>query len=133
MKNAAEVDETGILFKNESYEIQGAIFEVYKTLGSGFLESVYQESLEHELRLRDIPFKSQPELKIKYKEVILNQFYKADFVCYDSIIIELKACRDIDSIHRAQLINYLKATELKLGMLVNFGAFPKVKIERIAL
>jgi GxxExxY protein len=118
-------------FKEECYAIQGAIFEVYKTFGCGFLESVYQESLELELRLRQIPFVAQPVLFLNYKGVQLQQTYKPDFICYGQIIMELKAASNLASEHEAQLLNYLKATNFKLGLLVNFGHYPKVEIKRI--
>lgn len=122
-----------ILFKEECYLIQGAIFEVYKELGSGFLESVYQECLKLELNHKGIPFEFQKELSIVYKGNIISHYYKADIICYNSIILELKACKNIEPMHRAQLMNYLKATKLRLGLLVNFGSHPKVTIERIVL
>ncbi len=122
-----------IIYRNESYKIQGAIFEVYKILGPGFLEAVYQECLEKELTIKKIPFQSQVEIRLCYKDTPLNQTYRADFICFDSIIIEIKAVTEISDVHRAQLINYLKATKLKLGLLVNFSSFPKVGIERIVL
>lgn len=120
-------------FEEESFAIRGAIFEVFKELGPGFLEAVYQECLEKELSFRNIPFKSQIELPIQYKGQLLKQYYKADLICFDSIIIELKACKSLEPIHRAQVLNYLKATGKKLGLLVNFNAYPKVMIERIVL
>jgi len=132
-KHERHEKEEKILFKEECYLIQGAIFEVYKEIGAGFLESVYQECLEKELTLRNIPFQKQVEIKIGYKGQTLNQQFKADLICYDSIIIELKACKAIDQIHRAQVMNYLKATKIRLGLLVNFNAYPKVEIERIIL
>jgi len=122
-----------LFFKDESYAIQGAIFEVYRKMGSGFLEAVYQECLEKEFDLRNIPYRSQEEIKIIYKNTPLKQTYKADFICYDSIIIEIKAISEISDTHRAQLLNYLKATGCKLGLLVNFSSFPKVRVERIVL
>jgi len=125
--------EEKILFKEECYQIQGAIFEVYKEIGPGFLESVYQECLEKELTLKNIPFQKQVEVKIDYKGQELNQRFKADLICYNSIIIELKACKAIDPIHRAQVMNYLKAIKIRLGLLINFNAYPKVEIERIVL
>ena len=125
--------EERIIFKEEGYLIQGAIFEVYKEIGTGFLESVYQECLETELKLRNIPFQKQVEIQIEYKGKLLDQFYKADLICFNSIIIELKACKAIEPIHRAQIMNYLKATKLRLGLLVNFNAYPKVEMERIVL
>ena len=96
-----------------------------------FLESVYQESLELELRLRQIPFVAQPVLFLNYKGVQLQQTYKPDFICYGQIIMELKAVSNLASEHEAQLLNYLKATNFKLGLLVNFGHYPKVEIKRI--
>ena len=133
MNNGTRETESNLLFKEESYQIQGAIFEVYRELGAGFLESVYQECLEKELSLRNIPFQAQTDIRINYKGQVINQYFKADLICYDSIIIELKACKAIDPIHRAQLINYLRATGKKLGLLVNFSAYPKAEIERIVV
>lgn len=122
-----------IIYKEEGFKIQGAIFNVYKKLGCGFLESVYQEALEMELKYQNIPFESQKEIKISYRDKELQHYFIADLVCYDKIIIELKSVKNLDDIHRAQLLNYLKATNLKLGILVNFSAHPKVEIERIVL
>ena len=120
-----------IIYKEESYLIQGAIFEVYRELGAGFLEAVYQECLEKEMRSQQIPFESQPMLALFYKQEKLNTTYRPDLICYDKIIIELKAVKDTSDEHRAQLHNYLKATGLRLGFLVNFGHYPKATIERI--
>jgi GxxExxY protein len=122
-----------ILFKDECYAIQGAVFEVYREMGCGFLESVYQECIEKELKLRGIPFFSQQELKLIYKGEQLQQTYKPDLICYGQIIIELKAVKEILHEHKAQLINYLKSTGMKLGLLVNFGDYPKASITRLAL
>ncbi|MDP8314738.1 MAG: GxxExxY protein [Candidatus Celaenobacter antarcticus] len=122
-----------IVYKEESYALQGAIFEVYKNIGAGFLEAVYQECLEKELDLRKIPFQSQKEIKLSYKNTTLNQTYRANFLCFDSILIEIKAVTEISDIHRSQILNYLRATNLKLGLLVNFSSFPKAGIERIVL
>ena len=122
-----------IIFKDESYLIQGAIFDVYREMGCGFLESVYQECLERELSLQSIPFISQQELKLQYKGQALSQIYKPDIVCYNSIIVELKALSKTTPQHKAQIMNYLKASGVKLGLLVNFGNYPKVTIERIVL
>lgn len=122
-----------ILFKNECYAIQGAIFEVYKEMGCGFLESVYQECLEKEFYRINLPFVSQKELQLVYKGEVLDQKYKPDFICYEKIIVELKAVSELNKEHKAQVFNYLKATDLKLGLLVNFGHYPKVQIERIIL
>jgi len=130
-----EIHETHekILYKEESYAIQGAIFEVYREMGTGFLEAVYQECLEKELRKRGISFIAQKELLLYYKGEQLEQTYKPDLICYDKIIVELKAVKEIAPEHKAQVFNYLKATGLKLGLLVNFSHYPKVEIERIIL
>lgn len=122
-----------ILFKNKSYLIQGAIFEVYREMGCGFLEAVYQECLEKELRKRNIPFVAHQQLDLQYKGEPLQQTYKPDFICHGQIIVELKAVKDIAPEHKAQVINYLKASGMKLGLLVNFGRYPKVGITRLAL
>ena len=95
--------------------------EVHRTLGMGFLESVYQEALEVEMTKRNIPFIPQHKIRIKYKDVLLNQYYVADLFCYDKIIVELKAVSTILPEHEAQIINYIHATDVKLGMLLNFG------------
>jgi len=124
---------SGIIFKEESYAIQGAIFDVYREMGCGFLEAVYQECLEKELRMRKIPFMSQQVLKLYYRGKELKQTYKPDFICYNQIIIELKAVKKLAPEHKAQVLNYLKATGIKLGLLVNFGDYPKAAITRLAL
>ena len=127
------MNEEIIIYKDESYHIQGCIFEVHNEIGSGFLESVYQECLEIELAKQAIPYKSQVNINIDYKGKRLSKFFKADIICYNKILIELKAVKRLEAIHRAQVINYLRATGLKLGLLVNFTSFPQVTIERIAL
>ena len=109
------------------------IYEVYKTLGSGFLEAVYQEALELELAERGIPYKSQPEIRIAYKGTQLRQMYRADIICFDNIIVELKAVKQLLPEHSAQLQNYLRATGMKLGLLVNFCHYPGAEIKRIVL
>jgi GxxExxY protein len=130
-KNAKSAKEE-LLFKEECYAIQGAIFDVYREMGCGFLEAVYQECLEKEFRSRQLPFEAQKELILSYKGEQLAQTYKPDFICYGKIIVELKAVKEIAPEHKAQLLNYLKATGLELGLLVNFGAYPKAEIVRIA-
>jgi GxxExxY protein len=122
-----------LLYKQECFNIQGAVFEVYKELGSGFLENVYQECLEKEFAIRKIPFQALQEIRVNYKEIPLKQFYKADFICYNSIILELKAVKEVAPEHKAQLFNYLKATKLRLGLLINFGHFPKAQIIRVII
>jgi GxxExxY protein len=110
-----------ILYKEESYEIIGGCMEVHKVLGPGFLEPVYQEALSCELRSRNIPYEKEKVLRINYKGMTLEKSYVADFVCYDKIIVELKAVRELMPEHESQVLNYLKATGYKLGLLVNFG------------
>jgi len=120
-----------IVFKEESYKIMGACFEVYKVMGCGFLEAVYQECLEMEFSALCVPFKPQAELRLSYKGRTLKQIYVPDFICFDQLIVELKAVSEVNDAHRAQLHNYLKATGFKLGLLVNFGHYPQVEYERI--
>ena len=120
-----------IMYKNESYRIMGACFEVYKEKGCGFVEPVYQECLSLELGFQTIPFQEQQKLSLTYKGRLLEQTYKPDFICFDKIIMEIKAVSILNDDHRAQVHNYLKATGHKLGLLVNFGHHPKVEWERI--
>jgi len=105
-----------------TYKIIGAAIEVHKELGSGFLEAVYQEGLEREFAIEQIPFKAQPIIQIRYKGQLLNKTYQPDFVCYEEILVEIKAISGLTGLEEAQLINYLKATGLKIGLLLNFGA-----------
>ena len=128
-----ERHENKIIFKEESYAIQGAVFEVYREMGCGFLEAVYQECLGKEFARREIPFTAQKELRLMYKDEPLQQTYKPDFICHNKIIVELKAVKSIAPEHEAQVLNYLKATGMKLGLLVNFGAYPKAIVKRFAL
>ncbi len=122
-----------LLLKQEVYEIVGACLEVYRLQGCGFLEAVYQECLEKELTERGIPFVTQQELKLDYKGKTLKQTYKPDLICFDSIIVELKALCATTGEHKAQVLNYLKATSMRLGLLINFGSFPKATVERLIL
>lgn len=125
------MSETEIVFKQESYDIMGACFEVYKEMGCGFVEPVYQECLEIELENRTLPFRAQSELQLRYKDRLLKQKYIPDFICHEKIVLEIKAASKLTDEHRAQVHNYLKATGFKLGLLVNFGHYPKVEWERI--
>ena len=118
-------------FEEESFRIRGAIFEVYREIGCGFLEAVYQECLEKELRSQEIPFSSHKELLIYYKGLPLQQIYKPVFICFDQIIVEIKAVAELTNEHFAQAHNYLRASGLELGFLVNFNHHPKAQIERI--
>lgn len=116
--------------KEQSYAINGAAMNVYNALGHGFLETVYQEALELEFIKRGIPYEREKELKIFYEGKELRQTYKADFVCYGDIIVELKAVAHLDDSHRSQVFNYLKATGFKLGLLYNFGHYNGLEWER---
>lgn len=122
-----------LLYKEESYLLRGAIFEVYKELGHGYVEMVYQSCLEHELTLRGIPFSGQVRFPLKYKGEVLDHEFVPDLVCFEKILVELKAVHKLRDEHRAQVMNYLKITGMKLGLLVNFGHYPLVQIERIVL
>ena len=122
-----------VLFKDESYQIMGACFEIYKEKGCGFVEAVYQECREIELDLRCLPFKAQPQLSLSFKGKQLQQKFVPDLLPFDKIVVELKAVRELNDEHRAQVFNYLKATGFRLGLLLSFGHFPKVQYERIVL
>ena len=119
-----------LVLKEESYKVMGACFEVYKEKGCGFLEAVYQECLEHELCKRAVPFKSQAPLFLNYKGHRLRQCYIADFICYGKIIVEIKSVKTLADEHRAQTVNYLKATGFTLALLVNFGHCPSIEYQR---
>ena len=122
-----------IVFKEESYKVVGAAYKVYNALGHGFLEAVYQEALEIEFQRQGIPYEREKELKIQYDGVELKQTYKADFVCFGKIIVELKAVNALDDAHRSQVYNYLHSTGYKLGLLLNFGNSDELEKERIVL
>jgi GxxExxY protein len=119
------------VLEKEGYEVMGAAFEVYNTLGFGFLEEVYQKSLEVELGRRRIPFQAQQELVLYYKDVLLDKRYIADLVAYQGIIVELKAVRELTADHVAQIVNYLKAGKMPVGYLINFGRHDKLEWKRI--
>ena len=125
--------EEHIMYKEESYQIMGACFEVYKEKGCGFLEAVYQECLEFEFGLQDIPFQPQVSLALAYKGCPLKQRYVPDFICFGQIIVEIKAVSQLTDEHRAQVHNQLKVTGYRLGLLVNFCHYPKLEYERIVL
>ena len=122
---------TELIYEAESFAIRGSSFEVYREKGFGFLESVYQECLEIEFELAGVPFEAKPKLRLAYKERKLKSEFEPDFLCYDKIVLELKAVTLLVDQHRAQLHNYLKATGHKLGFLINFGQNRGVQIERI--
>jgi GxxExxY protein len=119
-----------LLFKEEVYAIIGAAIEVPRELGCGFLEAVYQEALEIELKARGIPCEPQKELRVFYKQQRLKKGYVADFACYDGVIVEIKALDKLSSAEEAQLLNYLKATGCRLGLLINFGSPGKLEWKR---
>ena len=110
-----------MIYKEEAYKIIGAAMEVHRGLGNGFLEAVYQESLEREFKTQGIPYSREEHITIEYKGEKLSKYYIADFVCYGTIIVELKALTSLENNHEAQVLNYLKATNHKLGLLINFG------------
>lgn len=108
-------------YSDETYQIIGAAMEVHKTLGCGFTEPLYQEAFEQELQLRSIPFQREKSFHVTYKGKELKKEFRLDFVCFDKIIVELKAVGDFADEHFAQVYNYLKATGMSLGLLINFG------------
>ena len=110
-----------IIYRNEYFKIKGAAIEVHKRLGSGFLEKVYQDELEIEFQLMGIPYEREKQIKVKYRGIELEHDFFADFLCYGKIVVELKAVSAIEDIHKAQVLNYLHATEMDLGILINFG------------
>jgi GxxExxY protein len=114
--------ESALILKDEVYQIVGAAMEVHTQLGCGFLESVYQEALGMELHSRGIPYVPQARIGVAYKGQLLESVFFADFLCFDSIILELKAIKTISGVEEAQLFNYLKATNLPVGLILNFGA-----------
>ena len=119
-----------LIYKEETYEIVGAAMDVYYTMGVGFLEPVYQEALAIEFERRRIPFEREKRLELFYKGTKLNRTYSPDFVCFDDIVLELKVVVQITGSHAAQLINYLKVMQKRLGLLVNFGGAPKLEWKR---
>ncbi len=125
-----KVYEGVLLFKEESYKIIGAAMEVHRLLGCGFVEPVYQEALEKEFTLRGIPFEREKELGINYKGYTLTKTFRADFICYDKIILELKAVKEFTDEHYAQIYNYLRASGMDLGLLINFGT-ASIEFQRV--
>jgi GxxExxY protein len=123
---------TEIIYKKESYANVGACFEVYNEKGCGFLEPVYHECLTIEFEYQRIPAISKPALTLSYRGRTLLQTYQPDFVCFEKVVVELKALPHLLDEHRAQLLNYLHAAEFELGLLVNFDHYPKLEYERIA-
>jgi GxxExxY protein len=120
-----------LLFKDEVYAIIGGAITVYNELGAGFLESVYQEAIELELRDRSIPFQPQVPLRIKFKERVLDKTFIADLVCYRAVLVELKAVDQIGKREEAQVLNYLKATGLRVAVIINFGDAGQLDWKRV--
>lgn len=122
---------SGLIYKEECFQVIGACFEVYNEKGCGFTEPIYQECLEIELGLRGIPFLAQASLPLTYKQRPLRQRFQPDFICLDKIILEIKAVSALVDEHRSQVLNYLNATGFRLGLLVNFGHHGRLEWERI--
>ena len=120
-----------LIYKDESYATIGACMTVYKDKGCGFLEPVYHECLQIEFELQQIPFLSKPLQTLQYRGRTLIQTFTPDFLCYGKIILEIKAVSTLADEHRAQLLNYLSATGCELGLLVNFGHYPKMEYQRL--
>ncbi len=125
-----QLDVNNFLYHDETEAIIGACIEVHKNLGRGFLEAIYHEALFYEFEDKGIPFDSEVPLEVWYKERKLKKLYVADFICYDEILLEIKAVETLTNDHTAQVLNYLKATDMKIGLLINFGSF-KIQIKRI--
>ncbi len=123
---------TKLMYPDECYAIRGAVYEVYRELGNAYHEEVYQQCLERELKARGIPFDAKKELRIFYKGEPIEKTYIPDIMCYDKIIVELKAVEALTNEHRSQLLNYLRLTKCRLGLLVNFGSYPKSTVEQFA-
>jgi GxxExxY protein len=133
MAGAPDGADDKFLYPDEIFRIRGAIFEVNRVMGAGFLEAVYQECLAIEFGARGIPFTASPFLALTYKGRELQKAYVPDFVCYGKIILELKALTSLAAEHRAQVLNYLRASRMKVGLLANFGSSPKAQIERLVM
>ena len=124
---------SNLIYMDESYKIMGACFNVYKEMGCGFLENVYQECLEIEFDYHKLPFTTQATVTLNYRNYELKQRFRPDFICYDKIIVEIKAVDSLIAKHEAQVLNYLNATKFRLGLLVNFGHYPKIEYKRLVL
>ncbi|MCZ7639445.1 MAG: GxxExxY protein [Verrucomicrobia bacterium] len=120
-----------LIYPEECYAIMGACFAVYREKGCGFLEPVYQECLGIEFEYLGLPAVPKPRIELTYRGQVLQSRYEPDYTCYGKIVVELKAVSALADVHRATVLNYLNATGFKLGLLVNFGAYPKLEWERI--
>lgn len=119
-----------LILKDEVFAIVGVAIEVHRVLGPGFLEPVYQEAMEIESLARQLPFNAQPTLQIRYKEYVLKKEYMPEFIFFDQIIVEIKALDRLSGKEESQILNYLKATGYKVGVLINFGSHPKLEWKR---
>lgn len=134
MRDPDELGSTNrLIFEDETYSIIGAAMDVYFRLGCGVLEPVYHEALAIEFKLRKIPVASQARLPIKYKHLTLKKTYRADFVCYDKIIVEIKALSSLSPVDWAQLLNYMKASQFRVGLLFNFGSSGRLEHKRMII
>lgn len=118
------------ILEEETYKIRQCIYEVHKQMGCGFSEKLYQDALEQEFKLQAVPYARERHITFNYKGIVLQHDYFLDFLCYDQIIVELKAVNALDDTHKAQVYNYLRATDLDVALLANFGN-PKCQIERL--
>ena len=126
-------DPTKVYLHDETYEVVGAAMEVYYKLGPGFLESVYQQAFAIELELRGIPFRREERFTISYKGRLLDKEYVADFFCYEQIIVELKAVGQLSPIDWAQVINYLKVTGCRVGLIFNYGSHGRLEWKKLVI
>ena len=137
MNDFRKIDELGsdnrLLYRDETFAVIGAAMDVYYRLGCGFAEPVYQEALGLEFRLRSIPFVPQKKLHIRYKDFVLEKFYRADFVCFDKVIVEIKAQTALIAVDWSQLLNYMKASEFRVGLLFNFGSARDLEKKRMII
>ena len=125
------MEKIELIYRDECYRITGAVFGVYREIGCGFLEAVYHDCLAREFRRQNIPFETKKMFRLHYRGELIHPVYVADFVCYETIIVEIKAVSDVADVHKAQVLNYLKMSGLKLGLLANFGHYPNATVDRI--
>ena len=134
MRNIDEVGSNNrLIYEDETFAIIGAAMDVYYRLGCGFLEPVYQEALAYEFGLRQIPYTPQTRLRIKYKDHTLTKTYRADFVCFEKVIVEIKAQSALIGVDWAQLMNYMKASSYRVGLLFNFGSEHRLEKKRVII
>jgi GxxExxY protein len=129
----AKIDLSKLLLGDETYQIVGAAMEVYYKLGTGFLEPVYQQALAIELKQRSILFEQQKRFQINYKGTILEKEYVADFVCFDQVIVEIKALNQLSPVDWSQVLNYLKVSRMRVGLLFNFGSVGRLEWKRLVI